>query len=372
MANEKQDTKLQSVVLPSREKSGSHQAPKTQRAAVATEHGKGVELRDSEPVKEPGDDEVLVHVVRTGLCHTDLHALSGDWEVKSKMPLIAGHEGAGYVVKTGSNVKNLRAGDRVGIKWIHDTCGQCEFCLSGRETVCPNQERTGFSCDGTFQEYAVAKATHVVPIPEEVGYDQAASMMCAGVTVYKGLKETEVKPGQWVVISGAGGGLGHLAVQFAKAMGMRVIGIDSGTKKDFCSSLGVDIFYDFEETKDLIQEIIFATTGGAHGALLAVAIPEPYQQALGYLRSWGTLVTLGLPKKGSIIPVDIFHTVMRRLTVRGSIVGTRTDAIEALGFAAQGSVKVHLTLEPMSKLKEVLEKMEKGEVEGRIVLDTSK
>ncbi|TPX57812.1 hypothetical protein SpCBS45565_g08142 [Spizellomyces sp. 'palustris'] len=363
---------LKAIIRPSVEKVLSQAIPKTQRAAVAIAHGGKVEIKTSEPVREPGPEDVLVHVVKTGTCHTDLHALSGDWELKSKMPLIAGHEGAGYIVKLGEQVKNFKPGDRVGIKWIHYTCGICEFCLSGRETVCPNQETSGFSVDGSFQEYAVAKARHVVPLPEGLSYDQAAPILCAGLTVYRGLKETEVKPGQWVVISGAGGGLGHLAVQYAKAMGMRVAAIDAGSKREFCESLGVDAFFDFKSEKNISQAILDTTHGGAHGALLAVANPEPYQQALGYLRTWGTLVTLGLPKRGSAIPVDIFDAVMRRLTVRGSIVGSRIEAIEALQFAARGAVKVHLEVRPLSKLQDVLDSMAKGEIKGRIVLDTSK
>ncbi|KAJ3160508.1 alcohol dehydrogenase [Geranomyces variabilis] len=361
---------LQSITLPSREQNPA-KVPKTQRAAVATAHGKPLEIRNQEPIHQPATDEVLVHIVRTGVCHTDLHAISGDWEVKSKMPLVAGHEGAGYVVAVGGGVEVLKEGDRVGVKWLGDTCAACEYCLSGRETVCPNQKRTGFDIDGTFQQYAVAKAAQVVPIPEKVSYEQAASILCAGVTTYKGLKESEVKPGQWVIISGAGGGLGHLAVQYAKAMGMRVIGIDAGTKSDFCHKLGCDEFFDFKD-KNIVKSILEVTSGGAHGALLAVAIPEPYEQAISYLRPWGTLVTLGLPKKGSIIPADIFTVVMQRLTIRGSIVGTRTDAIEALDFAARGLVKVHLETKGLSEIKDVLEEMEQGKISGRIVLDTTK
>ncbi|KAJ3140271.1 alcohol dehydrogenase [Geranomyces variabilis] len=334
---------LQSITLPSREQNPA-KVPKTQRAAVATAHGKPLEIRNQEPIHQPATDEVLVHIVRTGVCHTDLHAISGDWEVKSKMPLVAGHEGAGYVVGVGEGVEVLKEGDR---------------------------KRTGFDIDGTFQEYAVAKAAQVVPIPEKVSYEQAASILCAGVTTYKGLKESEVKPGQWVIVSGAGGGLGHLAVQYAKAMGMRVIGIDAGTKSDFCHKLGCDAFFDFKD-KNIVKSILEVTSGGAHGALLAVATPEPYEQAISYLRPWGTLVTLGLPKKGSIIPADIFTVVMQRLTIRGSIVGTRTDAIEALDFAARGLVKVHLETKGLSEIKDVLEEMEQGKISGRIVLDTTK
>ncbi|KAI8816374.1 alcohol dehydrogenase 2 [Fimicolochytrium jonesii] len=366
--------KLESVIAPSRDESGVPKSlPKTQRVAIATSHGAGVELKSDHPVPTPGPNDVLVHIIRTGVCHTDLHALDGDWEVKSKLPVIAGHEGAGVVVKVGENVDFLQEGDRVGVKWLQSTCGQCEFCLDGKETVCSNQQRTGFSCDGTFQEYAVASAAHVIPIPEGLSNDQAAPILCAGVTVYKGLKETEVKPGQWVVVSGAGGGLGHLAVQYARAMGMRVIAIDHPSKESFCSKLKAEAFVPFTLKPDeLTQKIKSITNGGAHGALLAVASPEPYATALTYLRSWGTLVTLGLPKRGSQIPVDIFDTVMRRLTVRGSIVGDRKDAREAMEFAARGDVKVEVEVVGWENLKEVLGKMKEGKLQGRVVLDTSK
>ncbi|KAJ3006613.1 alcohol dehydrogenase [Thoreauomyces humboldtii] len=365
-------TAAYAVIRPSKH-SNPAPVPKTQRVAIAEKHGaKTIQVKESEPVREPKEGEVLVHIVRTGVCHTDLHAVSGDWEVKSKLPVIAGHEGAGYVAKLGPGITDLSVGDRVGIKWVQSTCEKCEYCLTGRETVCPSQERTGFSCDGSFQEYAIANAAHVVPIPEEVSFDQAAPLLCAGVTVYKGLKETEVKPGQWVVISGSGGGLGHLAVQYAKAMGMLVVGVDSGAKEAFCKKLGVDAFFDFKQKEDLTESIIKVTRGGAHGALLAVATPEPYQQALAYLRPWGTLVSLGLPSHGAKIPCDIFDLVMRRLTVRGSIVGTRADANEAFAIAARGQVKVHLAVEPLSNIPDVIDRMIQGKIEGRIVLDTSK
>ena len=158
-------------------------------------------------------------------CHTDLHAAEGDWPVKPNPPFIPGHEGVGHVVAVGAGVIHVREGDRVGIPWLYSACGCCEHCLGGWETLCETQQNTGYSVNGGFAEYALADANYVGHLPDNIGFVEIAPILCAGVTVYKGLKVTDTKPGDWVVVSGVGG-LGHMAVQYAKAMGLNVAAVD--------------------------------------------------------------------------------------------------------------------------------------------------
>jgi propanol-preferring alcohol dehydrogenase len=196
----------------------------------------------------------LVEIIASGVCHTDLHAADGDWPVKPTLPFTPGHEGAGIVVALGSGVTHLKEGDRVGIAWLHSACGYCEFCLSGWETLCPKQKNSGYSVNGSFAQYAVAQADYLGRIPDNLSFVDAAPILCAGVTTYKGLKETEARPGAWVVISGVGG-LGHVAIQYAKAMGLHVAAVDLGPEKmALAKKLGAELAID-AKTQDPPAEI---------------------------------------------------------------------------------------------------------------------
>jgi propanol-preferring alcohol dehydrogenase len=197
-------------------------------------------------VPKPRPDEILVKMRYSGVCHTDLHAMKGDWPLPSKMPLIGGHEGAGVVVAKGELVKDedFKIGDRAGIKWLNGSCLSCEMCMQADEPLCPHASLSGYTVDGTFQQYTIGKAALASKIPDNVPLDAAAPILCAGITVYKGLKESGVRPGQTVAIVGAGGGLGSLAQQYAKAMGLRTIAIDAGDeKKAMCEQLGAEVSY---------------------------------------------------------------------------------------------------------------------------------
>src|SRR6478736_1511205 len=252
----------------------------TMRAAVVTHFDAPLELQEV-PVPEPAYSEVLVKVASCGVCHTDLHAAHGDWPVKPTLPFIPGHEVTGSVAAVGPGVTTLKEGDRVGVPWLHSACGQCEYCLSGWETLCPQQTNTGYSVDGGFAEYLVAPAAFAAPIPDQLGFDEAAPILCAGVTTYKGLKETDAQPGDWVVISGIGG-LGHVAVQYAVAMGYRVIAVDiSNDKLDLARALGAEITLNANrlDPADEVQRLI----GGAHGALVTAVSPLAFSQAIGML-----------------------------------------------------------------------------------------
>ena len=337
---------------------------KTMRAAVVERFGEPFKIREV-PVPEPGRGEVLVKIVASGVCHTDVHAADGDWPIKPIMPLIPGHEGAGIVAAVGAGVTHLKEGDRVGIAWLHSACGHCEFCLSGWETLCPEQKNSGYSVNGTFAEYALGNAEFVGRIPDGLTFKDAAPIMCAGVTTYKGLKQTEAQPGEWVVISGVGG-LGHVAVQYAKAMGLHVAAVDIGEKKmKLARKLGAEIALDAREVDP--AAVIQKQIGGAHGVLVtAVSLPA-FKQAVGMLRRGGTCVMNGLPP--GEFPISVFDMVLNGFTLRGSIVGTRLDLEEALALAAEGKVRATIEDQPLEAINDVFNRLKTGKVNGRVVLD---
>lgn len=337
--------------------------PKTMKAAVLHQFGKPLQI-EQVPVKQPGNHQVLVKVITCGVCHTDLHACEGDWPVKPKLPLIPGHEGIGYVVALGPEVEHLKIGDIVGVPWLFSACGYCEYCITGWETLCESQQNGGYSVDGSYAEYVVADARYVAHFPPGINFAEAAPITCAGVTVYKGIKETDTKPGEWIGISGIGG-LGHLAVQYAKAMGMLVAAIDvADDKLELAKKLGADLTVN--ALKDDPGTYLKTQTGGMHGVLVTAVSPVAYKQGLSVLRRKGTLSMTGLPPGGFELP--IFDTVLNRHTVRGSIVGTRKDMQEAIAFAAEGKVKSNIHVAKLEDINSVFEQMKKGEIAGRIVL----
>eukprot|EP00930_Biecheleria_cincta_P036713 TRINITY_DN2515_c0_g1_i2.p1 TRINITY_DN2515_c0_g1~~TRINITY_DN2515_c0_g1_i2.p1 ORF type:complete len:361 (-),score=67.75 TRINITY_DN2515_c0_g1_i2:109-1191(-) len=344
--------------------------PAMMKAAVVEEFGKPLVVKEI-PVPEPGHGQVLIKIITSGVCHTDLHVRDGDWHVKPTLPIIPGHEGAGVVVKLGSGVSTLKIGDRVGHAWLHDSCGGCDYCLSGWETVCGSQHQTGFAANGCFAEYTVAEANYVGRIPDQVSFAQAAPILCAGVTTYKALKETEAKPGQWVAIIGACGGLGHVGCQYAKAMGLKVCAVDFGEDKRSYAldTLKCEAFVDVKDKSDeqVVQAVKDACDGvGCHGSVILAPRPSSFRQGVDMLRPMGFAVGVALPPGD--FPIDIFTMILHRKTVRGSIVGTRKDLNESLTIAADG--KVHCTVEErkLEDINQILEDMIKGKIKGRCVL----
>jgi propanol-preferring alcohol dehydrogenase len=334
------------------------------KAAVVREFGKPLTIEDV-AIPTPGPGQILVKYQATGVCHTDLHAAHGDWPVKPNPPFIPGHEGVGYVAALGAGVKRLKEGDRVGVPWLHTACGCCSPCRTGWETLCAEQQNTGYSVNGTFAQYGLADPNFVGLLPAGLEFGPAAPVLCAGVTVYKGLKETEVRPGEWVVISGIGG-LGHMAVQYAKAMGMHVVAADIHEDKlQLAKKLGADLVVDGRDMNAVadVQRLI----GGAHGALVTAVSPKAMEQAFGFLRAKGTMALVGLPPGDISLPV--FNTVLKRITVRGSIVGTRQDLEESLVFAAEGKVAATFSWDKLENINTVFAHMEEGKIDGRIVLD---
>lgn len=333
------------------------------RAAVVVAPDKPLVVTEV-PIPVPGPGQALVRVITSGVCHTDLHAARGDWPVPPKTNLIPGHEGYGEVVALGDGVTTLKVGDKVGNAWLWSACGTCEFCRTGWETLCLQQKNGGYGVDGSFGEYMLVDERFAARIPDGCDPNEVAPILCAGVTVYKGLKETEVKPGQWVVISGIGG-LGHIAVQYARAMGMRVAAVDvDDAKLALATKHGAEVTVN-AATVDPVAEVQLRT-GGAHGVLVTAVHPQAFAQATGMCRRHGTVVFVGLPPGD--FPADIFSTVLNRLTIRGSIVGTRQDMVEALDFYARGEIHPTVAVERLDDINDIFHRMEEGKIDGRIVM----
>ena len=335
------------------------------KAAVVQAFGKPLVIEDV-PMPVPGPGEILVKVKACGVCHTDLHAASGDWPVKPVPPFIPGHEVAGVVAALGPDVTDFKLGDAVGVAWLHDACMRCEYCETGWETLCEHQHNTGYSVNGGFAEYVVASAAFAARLPAGVDFAAIAPILCAGVTTYKGLKETEARPGEWVVISGIGG-LGHVAVQYAKAMGLKVVALDIAEDKlKLARAAGADHAVN-ALSADAVESVLRDTGGGAHGVLVTAVSTAAFAQALKMVRRKGTVSLVGLPP--GEFPTPIFDVVLKRITVRGSIVGTRRDLDEAIAFAVEGKVRSEITKAPLADINAIFDRMKSGKIDGRMVLD---
>jgi propanol-preferring alcohol dehydrogenase len=335
------------------------------QAAIVEQFGKPLVLQEWD-TPTPGPGQILVKTEACGVCHTDLHAARGDWPVKPTLPFIPGHEGIGRVAAVGAGVTIVKAGDRVGVPWLYSACGHCEYCLKAQETVCGSAEFGGYTRNGGFAEYIIADPNYVAHIPAGLGAREAAPIICAGITTYKGIKETGARPGEWIAISGAGG-LGHLAIQYAKVMGLQVcaVDIDDG-KLAHAKSLGADLTVN-AKTGDPAAEVKKGTNGGAHGVLITAPSLSAFKQGVGMTRKRGTCVLVGLPP--GEFPVPLFNVVADCITIRGSFVGTRGDMAEALAFAAEGKVKADIELQPLSAINRIFDRLQHGDVPSRVVLD---
>ncbi|WP_236687795.1 alcohol dehydrogenase AdhP [Jannaschia aquimarina] len=334
------------------------------KAAVVTDFSKPLEIKE---VERPtvSDGKILVKIEACGVCHTDLHAARGDWPVKPEPPFIPGHEGVGIVAEVGRGVASVKEGDRVGVPWLHHACGHCTACVTGWETLCRTEPQyTGYTVNGGFAEYVEADPAYVGHLPGALDFAPAAPILCAGVTVYKGLKECDLRPGQSVVISGIGG-LGHLAVQYARAMGLHVIAVDIAEDKlRLARDLGAETTINAGDT-DPVDEV--TRLGGADGVLVTAVSNSAFTQAVGMLAPGGTMSLVGLPPGD--FSLNIFDVVLNRKTIRGSIVGTRADLAESLSFAAEGTVASHYATDRLDNINGIFEAMEQGKIDGRIVME---
>ncbi|TAQ89794.1 hypothetical protein B7494_g1904 [Chlorociboria aeruginascens] len=355
--------------------------PKKYKAMVYDKPGTISTKLEELATPEPGTGDVLVRLTHSGVCHSDMGVMENTWRIlpyPTQPGQIGGHEGVGIVQKLGPGAEGkVKVGDRVGIKWIASVCGACLACLEGRDGNCFNQKISGYYYPGTFQQYALAPANYVTPIPDALSSEDAAPLLCAGVTVYSALRKSDAQSGQWVVIAGAGGGLGHLACQIgSRGMAMRIIGIDHGSKESLVKDCGAEVFIDITKFDDttIAKEIKRVTGGlGASAVIVVTASNRAYAQALSFLRFGGTLVCVGMPEGDSQPIANAFPAAMvsKELKIKGSSVGSQREALEILDMAARGVVKTHLKTVKMQTLTEVFKEMSEGKLQGRIVLDLS-
>ena len=332
------------------------------RAAVVPSLGAPLEIREL-PVPDPGPGQVLVRIEASGLCHTDIHAARGDWPVTPTAPFVPGHEGVGRVVALGPGVTAPAEGTRVALTWLATACGSCRYCVSGWETLCPAQQNTGYSIDGGYAEYAVADARFAVPVPDGIDPMDAAPLSCAGVTTYKAIKVSGARSTDLVSIVGVGG-LGHLAVQYAAIAGATVVGVDVRPEKlELAKRLGATYAVDAsaEDPAAAIQAL-----GGADVAVALTVNPEAIRQAHASLRPGGRLVLVSLPKAGELT-VPIFDTVLKGISVIGSIVGTRQDLCEVFELHAAGRTKVIAEERRLDQVNEAFDEVLAGDVPARLV-----
>lgn len=317
-------------------------------------------------IQRPAPGQILVKTEACGVCHTDLHAAKGDWPLKPGLPFIPGHEAIGIVLETGEGVTAVKVGQRVGVPWLYSACGHCEYCLSACETVCPDARFGGYTQNGGFATHVIADPNYVAHIPDGLTAVEAAPLICAGVTSYKGIKETSARPGQWIVISGCGG-LGHLAIQYALAMGLKVCGVDvDDAKLSHANSLGANATVN-ATTSDAIATVKEITGGGGHGVLITAPSLAAFKQGVAMTRKRGRCVLVGLPP--GEFPTPLFDLVTGEISIVGSFVGTRQDMAECLAFAVDGKVRADIELQPLSEINTVLQRLKKGDVPGRVVID---
>lgn len=339
---------------------------KTMKAAVVREFGAPLRI-DEVPVPEVEPGMIQVAIKASGVCHTDLHAAEGDWPVKPQPPFIPGHEGVGFVSAVGKGVTHVKEGDRVGVPWLYTACGHCRHCLGGWETLCKSQKNTGYSVNGGFADYVLADPNYIGHLPANVDFNELAPVLCAGVTVYKGLKVTDTRPGDTVAISGIGG-LGHMAVQYAVAMGLNVVAVDiDDAKLELARRLGAKVTVNARTEDDPAARVVKETGGGVQGVLVTAVSEKAFEQAVGMVDRGGTVALNGLPPGD--FPLNIFGMVLNGVTVRGSIVGTRLDLQESLDFASDGKVKATIETAPLDEINAIFDRMRNGKIEGRMVLD---
>jgi propanol-preferring alcohol dehydrogenase len=335
------------------------------KAAVLHEFKQPLVIQEVDPPR-PQDGEVLIAVEACGVCHSDVHVADGDWPQLSKIvkkPLILGHEIAGRVVEKGSAVRDVQVGDRVGVPWLNWSCGDCEFCREGNENLCARQKITGVTVDGGYAEFVTAPASHALKIPDGLSPIEAAPLFCAGVTVFRALKQARISRGQRLAIFGIGG-LGHIAVQIGCALGAEIAAVDiSEEKLALAKSLGAAQAFHATST-DVAKE--FRKLGGAHAALVTSAAKSAYDMAFSCLRPSGCLLIVGLPAQDICFPAILMAA--REVRMQASAVGTRRDLSEILAMAAAGKVHCQTATRPLAEADRVFDQLRSGSVSGRIVL----
>lgn len=332
------------------------------KAAVVTSD-KTVEVKDKD-IRAIRSGEALVDVEFCGVCHTDLHVKNADFGDKTGVTL--GHEGIGVVREVADDVTSLKVGDRVSIAWFFEGCGHCEYCVNGRETLCREVKNAGYSVDGAMAEQCIVTADYAVKVPDGLDPAAASSVTCAGVTTYKAIKESKIKPGQWIAIYGLGG-LGNLALQYAKnVFNAKVVAIDvNDTQLDFAREMGADLI--LNPTKENAEQVMQEKIGGAHAAVVTAVAKSAFNSAIACVRAGGVVVAVGLPPEA--MDLSIPRLVLDGIEVVGSLVGTREDLREAFDFAAEGLVVPKVEKRPIEDINDIFDEMIEGKFKGRMVID---
>lgn len=333
------------------------------KAAVVPALGAPLEIREV-PVPTPGPGQVLVKIEASGLCHTDIHAARGDWPVKPKELLVPGHEGVGLVQRVGEGVELVAVGDRVALPWLGLACGHCRYCVTGWETYCTTPQYMGYTIDGSYAEYAIGYASHVVKVPDGISPVEAAPLTCAGVTTYKAIKVGRPQPGENAAVVGIGG-LGHLGLQYAKIFGATTIAIDVEDEKlQLAKDLGADHVVDARGDQAAELEAL----GGLDIALVTVPSPDAMRSAHAALNPNGRLVLVGLPADNRL-ELPVFETVLKGISVIGSLVGTRSDLQDVFALHAAGRTRVVAETRSLEDVNSCFEEVLAGNVPARLVFD---
>lgn len=333
-------------------------------AVVNKDHSVGI---IDKPIRALEHGEALLTMECCGVCHTDLHVKNGDFGDVTGTTL--GHEGIGVVKSIGPGVTSLKVGDRASVAWFFRGCGNCEYCNSGNETLCRKVTNAGFTVDGGMAEECIVVADYAVKVPDGLESAAASSVTCAGVTTYKAVKVSHIKPGQWIAIYGLGG-LGNLALQYAKnVFNAKVIAIDvNDAQLDFAKECGADLVINSrnEDAAKVIQEKV----GGAHAAVVTAVAKSAFNSAVDAVRAGARIVAVGLPPES--MSLNIPRLVLDGIEVVGSLVGTRMDLEEAFQFAAEGKVTPKVTMRPLEDINDIFTEMESGKIKGRMVIDFTK
>lgn len=331
------------------------------KAALMVAAGQDLQIADM-PVPTPGPGELLVKLDACGICHTDLHAWQGDQPLPRELPVVLGHEGIGRVVKTGG-AGSIATGARVGVGFVHGTCGGCRECLSGHETHCSSVQSTGVHVDGCYAEYAILREDWATAIPEELDAVEAAPLLCAGVAAYSAVRKGGLEPGSLAVIFGAGG-LGLYAIQIAKLFGARVVAVDvDDGKLEKAVAMGADhVVRGDADPGGFVQRL-----GGADACFNFAPVTATWEQMLEAARARARLVLISLP-----VGELRFHAasiIERGLRVMGSADGTRQELRQLMQLARDGHVRSLAEPVPLAGINEAFRRLLAGDVTGRLVVN---
>jgi D-arabinose 1-dehydrogenase-like Zn-dependent alcohol dehydrogenase len=333
------------------------------RAVQVSEAGGALELIERE-VPEPGFDQALVRVQACGICHSDVLAKEGGFPGVSH-PLVPGHEIAGVIESLGAGAHGWELGQRVGVGWFGGNCGYCEPCRRGQLIDCENLQIPGITIDGGYADYVVVKASALALIPDELSAEEAAPLLCAGVTTFNALRHSGARGGDLVAILGVGG-LGHLGVQFAAKLGLETVAIARrAEKEELARRLGARHYID-STSQDPAKELM--RLGGANVILATVTSAEAMTAVIGGLRPRGRLVVVGASMEPMQVPPVML--IGGSKSISGHASGTSRDSEDTLAFSVLTDVRPMIETRPLEQAAEAYEKMIRGDARFRMVLTT--